>query len=764
MRAKVKLDIFNKTLLSFFIIILAILFISVGTLYFVNFGRLYQEIEESHIATFTQARRRIDAEYRNLLRVAQHITSNMGFLALIDENTSESDQEVILRLQSYIHNNPFVEEVLLYRRGDRDVFLSTGRHPFHVFTNDLYPDVDWSEGQFFSTINAIGTAVNRSSFIAKPMRAGQSSTSLDDEKIAVMFPLPFLSANPQYTIVFIIRRTDVVSIFQYYLQELEGHIFIFDTLNSDPLYDAIFSYSIGTHGHANGNLAAELRQLDNLRGAEFRFDDTSYVIMRSASQVTGWDYVAAIPSSVFYSHAEMLRRIALVIIIFAGVVLFAVIYFILKTSLMPLRSLVTLVRDTDPKENHKNEWDLIRHAFDISYKKNLELAEEMDTQKILVKDQFLIRLLKGRIKNHVELDYLSKCSRVFLEGEIFYPMLLSIEDVNIPYDEVEKAIILIGQVIFNNANVLIVEMADNGCFAFIISFVIAPEDIKQKQLGYAQCINELLESQFKWNPKIGIGNTTDDPLKLDVSFSGAYFAMRESLSNANVDICFFSEIESMPKYSTWLSEPGHAILLKSLSDGDKEGALSAFSRIMHNISTDANSYLLLRVVSSDIVNSIVKVMPKADIEYFQEDINGLVDIASAMNFQKKMDVFIKKYSAHISERNEANSYDLKSNIINYLNSDFKNSNLSLEYVSDKVGISSTFLSRLIKNETGNTFNGYITKMRMEEMKKQLVNSKTPIKDIISDIGYADSSSFVRKFKILEGITPGQYRELYRNKT
>jgi len=763
MKPKVKLDIFNRTLLSFFFIILAILFIFVGALYFMNFGRLYREIEEYHTATFTQARRRMDAEYRNLLRVAQHITSNMGFLAHMDNNTSESDQEIALRLQAYIHNNPLVEEVLLYRRGSRDVFLSTGRHPFHVFTNELYPGVDWSGGRFFSTINSIGTAVNRSSFIAKPMRAGHGSTSYEDEKIVVMFPLPFLSANPEYTIVFIVRKTDVTSIFEHYLGELAGHIFIFDTLNSDPLYDAIFSYSIGMYGHTGGSLATALRQLDNLRGSEFRLDGVNYVVMRSASQVTGWDYVAAIPSSVFYSRVEALRLRAVIVIVLAGVALFAVIYLILKTSLMPLRSLVTLVRDTQPKANHKNEWDLIRHAFDISYKKNLELAEEMDAQKILVKDQFLIKLLKGRVKNHVELDYLSKCSRVFLEGEIFYPMLLSIEDVDIPYDEVEKAIIMIGQVIFNNANVLVVEMADNGCFAFIISFAVVPEDIKQKQLGYAQSINQLLESQFKWNPKIGIGNTTDDPLKLDVSFSGAYFAMRESLSNATVDICFFYEIESMPQYSTWLSEPGHAILLKSLSDGDKEAALSAFTRIMHNISTDANSYLLLRVVSSDIVNSIVKVMSKADIEYFRADINGLVDIASAMDFQKKMEVFIGKYSVHVSERNETTSYDLKSNIINYLNRDYKNSNLSLEYVSDKVGVSSTFLSRLIKNETGNTFNGYITKMRMEEMKKQLVNSKTAIKDIISDIGYVDSSSFVRKFKMLEGITPGQYRELYGNK-
>ncbi|HBG76581.1 MAG TPA: hypothetical protein DDW86_06450 [Clostridiales bacterium] len=38
----------------------------------------------------------------------------------------------------------------------------------------------------------------------------------------------------------------------------------------------------------------------------------------------------------------------------------------------------------------------------------------------------------------------------------------------------------------------------------------------------------------------------------------------------------------------------------------------------------------------------------------------------------------------------------------------------------------------------------------------------PIKEIILCVGYTNVSSFIRKFKKIEGITPGKYRELIQS--
>ena len=48
---------------------------------------------------------------------------------------------------------------------------------------------------------------------------------------------------------------------------------------------------------------------------------------------------------------------------------------------------------------------------------------------------------------------------------------------------------------------------------------------------------------------------------------------------------------------------------------------------------------------------------------------------------------------------------------------------------------------------------------MEKAKKLLADHKLTLKDISQQVGYYNVSSFIRRFKQLNGITPGDYRKL-----
>ncbi|MCI5564829.1 MAG: AraC family transcriptional regulator [Clostridiales bacterium] len=71
------------------------------------------------------------------------------------------------------------------------------------------------------------------------------------------------------------------------------------------------------------------------------------------------------------------------------------------------------------------------------------------------------------------------------------------------------------------------------------------------------------------------------------------------------------------------------------------------------------------------------------------------------------------------------------------------------------------MSRFYKQETGYTFTQYVTLLRLNRAKRLLTESNLSIREIVEQIGYIDTASFVRKFKACEGITPGQWRETYR---
>jgi AraC family transcriptional regulator of arabinose operon len=52
---------------------------------------------------------------------------------------------------------------------------------------------------------------------------------------------------------------------------------------------------------------------------------------------------------------------------------------------------------------------------------------------------------------------------------------------------------------------------------------------------------------------------------------------------------------------------------------------------------------------------------------------------------------------------------------------------------------------------------YITRKRLQESKRMLLETDLPVKEIAESVGYIDNNYFGVLFKKQEGITPGQYR-------
>jgi AraC-like DNA-binding protein len=74
-----------------------------------------------------------------------------------------------------------------------------------------------------------------------------------------------------------------------------------------------------------------------------------------------------------------------------------------------------------------------------------------------------------------------------------------------------------------------------------------------------------------------------------------------------------------------------------------------------------------------------------------------------------------------------------------------------------MGFSIGHIGRVFKQQTGNTIASYTQDMRIREACRLLKLTNMPVKDIVSEIGYMDHSSFSRNFKTVTGITPQEYR-------
>ena len=73
-------------------------------------------------------------------------------------------------------------------------------------------------------------------------------------------------------------------------------------------------------------------------------------------------------------------------------------------------------------------------------------------------------------------------------------------------------------------------------------------------------------------------------------------------------------------------------------------------------------------------------------------------------------------------------------------------------------MTSTYLCRLIKQQTGISYKEYLTKLRMEEAKRLLSDPDAAIADVCQKVGYTNVSHFIKIFQKYEGTTPAKYRD------
>lgn len=90
--------------------------------------------------------------------------------------------------------------------------------------------------------------------------------------------------------------------------------------------------------------------------------------------------------------------------------------------------------------------------------------------------------------------------------------------------------------------------------------------------------------------------------------------------------------------------------------------------------------------------------------------------------------------------------------------DYRNPELSVKLLADRVYLTPTYLSSLFKKTTGVTIGQYLTELRLWEARKLLEDPKYKLYQISELSGYRDPNYFARIFKKKTGMTPSEYRE------
>lgn len=115
-------------------------------------------------------------------------------------------------------------------------------------------------------------------------------------------------------------------------------------------------------------------------------------------------------------------------------------------------------------------------------------------------------------------------------------------------------------------------------------------------------------------------------------------------------------------------------------------------------------------------------------------------------------------SAPIKMRNVGKRQNLQE-LKEYLDRNYA-SKITLDMLSEKFFINKFYLTRIFREQFGESVTEYLLQIRITRAKQSLRFTDKSIEQIAHECGMQDANYFSRVFKKVEGVTPGEYRKIW----
>lgn len=88
--------------------------------------------------------------------------------------------------------------------------------------------------------------------------------------------------------------------------------------------------------------------------------------------------------------------------------------------------------------------------------------------------------------------------------------------------------------------------------------------------------------------------------------------------------------------------------------------------------------------------------------------------------------------------------------------------LTLSGIAAAVGVHPVYLATMFRRRYGSSVGEYLRQSRIEFACRELSTTDAPLSDVALSAGFSHQSHFARTFKRLTGLTPAQYRSIFRS--
>lgn len=147
---------------------------------------------------------------------------------------------------------------------------------------------------------------------------------------------------------------------------------------------------------------------------------------------------------------------------------------------------------------------------------------------------------------------------------------------------------------------------------------------------------------------------------------------------------------------------------------------------------------------------LIKIKDSTGLKSFNEFLLLILELSNHDDYQLLS-------NAQLQSFNDDDSMKKFSGIIDYITENY-NADFSMTDIAAKIGMDGSQFSRCFKKASGNTFTGFVNRLRVNRACQLLTETDKYISTICYHVGYNNVANFNRRFVEIKKITPSEYRK------
>lgn len=683
--------------------------------------QLRNSLEDTHRSRLRQTVQELDSDLQQIQIIDYQISSvNQNFLSYYLEAPSPlRDLRLVNEFKNLLAPSTLIAEMALVDADDDKVYTSTAVYAKTLFFDSIYSFDAWPD-----------PASDLAELNHRIVRPAERVNGKDRYITFINAPSVF-SRLQDTVLMFFIKE-------EHFLSMLSPDN---DTSQQGAILDASGRVIVST---------LPLTEEFSANSQHMRYDGTDYLIFEASSAVQDWTYYFFLPT---HKTLAPLYRAQVTLAVFLLAVLAAgslVIHYAMKLNYRPIQELTEALgrSGNDDMESLK---DAISSLSAQNASMRAQLMSSPDGQAL--KDSLLFSLLKGKFDSFeaynreaapLDMTFIKPCYQVLMLRLFDQEAELSRQTLT---------------------NILSECLGEGFTWHFrdlfeqsMLVCLVGMEQDTEEQLAQ-RCLHmlDVCAEKYSLTFTIGASNCYQDINHLPAACFEATQAVREHFIRGRHQLIRYKELNRTLTLQTY----DHLSSLSVLTNQTPAQQMHTIRRFVESLKEDRVPSLLAKSYCNSAVQLL---MANSSQPVNLEDLFTITYLRTADDYLTFMLHMLAPEPESIpagESVSEAPIAELLRKIYTCITENYDDCNFSIQDAADKLGLSSSYLSQYFKQQTGETLTGYVADLRIRKAQSLLETTTMPLQMVSESVGYYNLNSFIRRFKQITGMTPGEYRKLHQ---